>query len=150
MAVAMVALDAVVQTRGPKRARSIPLVDFHLVPGNTPERETVLQHGELIVAVDLPASNFARRSLKLWRMVQPLSKPVPKILALADQKSPLYGSNGEDVIAENGSLFLKNKSSATETYGAILGRHKLKMIEARADGKPGEEKDKYSEKVQTC
>ncbi|MBD2607773.1 xanthine dehydrogenase family protein molybdopterin-binding subunit [Scytonema hofmannii FACHB-248] len=65
-------------------------------------------------------------------------------LALADQKSPLYGSNAEDVIAENGSLFLKNKSSATETYGAILGRHKLKMIEARADAKPGEEKDKYS------
>ena len=65
-------------------------------------------------------------------------------LALADQKSPLYGSNAEDVIAENGSLFLKNKSSATETYGAILGRHKLKMIEARADAKPGEEKEKYS------
>jgi xanthine dehydrogenase YagS FAD-binding subunit len=62
MAVAMVALDAVVQTQGPKGARSIPLVDFHLVPGNTPERETVLQHGELIVAVELPASPFARRS----------------------------------------------------------------------------------------
>lgn len=62
MAVAMIALDAVVQTRGPKGERSIPLVDFHLVPGNTPERETVLEHGELIVAVDLPALNFARRS----------------------------------------------------------------------------------------
>ncbi len=62
MAVAMVALDAVVQTRGPKGERSIPLVDFHLLPGDTPERETVLEHGELIVAVDLPASNFARRS----------------------------------------------------------------------------------------
>ncbi|MEH1855087.1 MAG: xanthine dehydrogenase family protein subunit M [Nostoc sp.] len=62
MAVAMVALDAVVQTRGPKGERSIPLVDFHLVPGNTPERETVLEHGELIVAVDLPASTFGKRS----------------------------------------------------------------------------------------
>jgi xanthine dehydrogenase YagS FAD-binding subunit len=62
MAVAMVALDAVVQTRGPNGERSIPLVDFHLVPGETPERETVLQHGELIVAVDLPASPFAARS----------------------------------------------------------------------------------------
>ncbi|MGI2905615.1 xanthine dehydrogenase family protein molybdopterin-binding subunit [Tolypothrix sp. VBCCA 56010] len=65
-------------------------------------------------------------------------------LALADQKSPLYGSNAEDIIAENGSLFLKNKSSASETYGAILARHKMKMIEARADAKPGEEKEKYS------
>ncbi len=42
MAVAMMALDAVVQTRGQKGTRSIPIADFHLVPGNTPERETVL------------------------------------------------------------------------------------------------------------
>ncbi|MEH1944431.1 MAG: xanthine dehydrogenase family protein subunit M [Nostoc sp.] len=62
MAVAMVALDAVVQTRGPRGERSIPLVDFHLLPGETPEKETVLQHGELIVAVDLPALNFGKRS----------------------------------------------------------------------------------------
>ena len=62
MAVAMVALDAVVQTRGPRGERSIPLVDFHLLPGETPERETVLEHGELIVAVDLPASTFGKRS----------------------------------------------------------------------------------------
>ncbi|MEH2205672.1 MAG: xanthine dehydrogenase family protein subunit M [Nostoc sp.] len=62
MAVAMIALDAVVQTRGPRGERSIPLVDFHLLPGETPQRETVLEHGELIVAVDLPALNFARRS----------------------------------------------------------------------------------------
>jgi len=62
MAVAMMALDAVVQTHGPKGGRSIPIADFHLVPGNTPERETVLEHGELIVAVDLPATPFAARS----------------------------------------------------------------------------------------
>ncbi|MBN3957363.1 xanthine dehydrogenase family protein molybdopterin-binding subunit [Nostoc sp. NMS8] len=65
-------------------------------------------------------------------------------LALADRKSPLYSSNAEDVIAENGSFFLKNKSSATETYQAILARHGMKMIEARADAKPGEEKKKFS------
>ncbi|MHC5827783.1 MAG: FAD binding domain-containing protein, partial [Nostoc sp.] len=62
MAVAMIALDAVVQTRSPKGERSIPLADFHLLPGDTPERETVLEHGELIVAVDLPGSTFAKRS----------------------------------------------------------------------------------------
>ncbi|MHC5936923.1 xanthine dehydrogenase family protein molybdopterin-binding subunit [Nostoc sp.] len=65
-------------------------------------------------------------------------------LALADQKSPLYSSNAEDVIAQDGSFFLKNKSSATETYGAILARHGMKMIEARADAKPGEEQKKFS------
>ncbi|MDZ8258204.1 xanthine dehydrogenase family protein molybdopterin-binding subunit [Nostoc sp. ChiQUE01b] len=65
-------------------------------------------------------------------------------LALADQKSPLYSSKAEDVIAENGSFFLKNKSSASETYQAILTRHGKKMIEARADAKPGDEKKKFS------
>ncbi|MBW4522953.1 MAG: xanthine dehydrogenase family protein subunit M [Scytolyngbya sp. HA4215-MV1] len=62
MAVAMMALDAVVQTRGPQGTRSISIADFHLLPGNTPEQETVLEPGELIVAVDLPASPFAARS----------------------------------------------------------------------------------------
>ncbi|WP_138501664.1 xanthine dehydrogenase family protein molybdopterin-binding subunit [Nostoc sp. PA-18-2419] len=65
-------------------------------------------------------------------------------LALADRKSPLYSSNAEDVIAENGSFFLKNKSSATETYQAILARHGMKMIEARGDAKLGEEQKKFS------
>lgn len=62
MCVALVALDAIVQTRSPKGERSIPIADFHLLPGDHPERETVLEHGELIVAVDLPASPFAARS----------------------------------------------------------------------------------------
>ena len=62
MAVAMMALDAVVQTRGPKGDRSIPIADFHLLPGDTPNRETVLDHGELIVAVDLPTAPFTARS----------------------------------------------------------------------------------------
>ncbi|MHC5818161.1 MAG: xanthine dehydrogenase family protein molybdopterin-binding subunit [Nostoc sp.] len=65
-------------------------------------------------------------------------------LALADQKSPLYSSKAEDVIAQDGSFFLKNKSSATETYQAILARQGMKMIEARADAKPGEEQKKFS------
>lgn len=62
LAVALVALDAVVRVRGPKGERSIPITDFHLLPGKTPERETALEHGELIVAVDVPASPLAARS----------------------------------------------------------------------------------------
>lgn len=62
MCVALVALDAVVRTRGPRGERSIPLADFHLLPGEHPERETVLEHGELITAVELPSSPFAARS----------------------------------------------------------------------------------------
>jgi xanthine dehydrogenase YagS FAD-binding subunit len=53
MAVALVAFDAVVRTEGPRGSREIPLVDFHRLPGDEPERDTVLERGELITAVDL-------------------------------------------------------------------------------------------------
>jgi xanthine dehydrogenase YagS FAD-binding subunit len=62
LAVALVALDAVVHTRGAGGERTIPIDDFYLLPGSAPERETVLQHGELIVGVEVPASPFAARS----------------------------------------------------------------------------------------
>lgn len=62
MNVALVALDAVIRVQGSRGERTIPFEEFHLEPGNTPERETVLQPGELITAVDLPASPFAARS----------------------------------------------------------------------------------------
>ncbi len=55
LAVALLALDAVVQTQGPRGARVIPLAALHLPPGKTPEREHALEPGELIVAVDIPA-----------------------------------------------------------------------------------------------
>jgi xanthine dehydrogenase YagS FAD-binding subunit len=62
MPVALVALDAVVRVSGPEGDRAIPLVDFHLLPGAHPERETVLRQGEIITAVDVPALAWARRS----------------------------------------------------------------------------------------
>jgi len=62
MAVAMVALDAVVRVLGPNGERSIPLVNFHRLPGDEPRRDTVLERGELITAVDLPPLAFATRS----------------------------------------------------------------------------------------
>ncbi len=62
MCVALAALDAVVKVEGPKGARSIPIAEFHRLPGDTPEIDTVLQHDELIVAVELPDSPFATRS----------------------------------------------------------------------------------------
>ena len=55
MAVAMRALDATIETVRPEGAtRSIPIADFHTLPGKTPQVENVLQHGELITAVTLP------------------------------------------------------------------------------------------------
>ena len=55
MAVAMRALDATVETVRPDgNTRSIPIADFHRLPGNTPQNETTLEAGELITAVTLP------------------------------------------------------------------------------------------------
>ncbi|MCZ2402178.1 xanthine dehydrogenase family protein subunit M [Paenarthrobacter sp. Z7-10] len=62
MAVAMAALDAVVVVTGVHGERSIPLRDFHRLPGREPERDTVLDHGELIIAVELPALPARARS----------------------------------------------------------------------------------------
>jgi xanthine dehydrogenase YagS FAD-binding subunit len=62
MAVAMCALDAVVRTHGPAGERAIPFGELHRLPGDEPDRDTVLHHGELITAVDLPPLTLAARS----------------------------------------------------------------------------------------
>jgi xanthine dehydrogenase YagS FAD-binding subunit len=62
MAVAMAALEAVVRTHGPGGERTIPLSELHRLPGDAPERDTVLEHGELITAVDLPPLPLAANS----------------------------------------------------------------------------------------
>ncbi len=54
--VPLAALDAVVEVQGPSGAREIPIGEFHRLPGGTPERETALEPGELIVALRLPAA----------------------------------------------------------------------------------------------
>jgi CO/xanthine dehydrogenase FAD-binding subunit len=62
LCVALVALDAVVHTQGPGGARSIPLTGFYRVPGDTPDIENVLEHGELITAVEVPLLPAGARS----------------------------------------------------------------------------------------
>jgi xanthine dehydrogenase YagS FAD-binding subunit len=54
MAVALAALDATVHVEGPGGARTIPLTRFYRLPGDHPERDTVLERDELVVAVTLP------------------------------------------------------------------------------------------------
>ena len=63
MCVAMAALEAVIHTRKQNGdARRIPISEFYLPPGGTPERETVLEKGELITEVLLPNDAIAQRS----------------------------------------------------------------------------------------
>jgi xanthine dehydrogenase YagS FAD-binding subunit len=65
MAVAMLALDAVVELTGTNGRRSVPIGDFHTVPGDTPHVETVLMPGEMITGIEIPASAAAKRSFYL-------------------------------------------------------------------------------------
>jgi xanthine dehydrogenase YagS FAD-binding subunit len=65
MNVALAALEATIHIRGTKGERSVPIGDFHLVPGDTPHRETVLEPGDLITNVTLPPPAPGNRSLYL-------------------------------------------------------------------------------------
>jgi xanthine dehydrogenase YagS FAD-binding subunit len=62
LAVALVALDATVDVRGANGTRSVPLIDFHKLPGTTPHIETVLEPGEVIAAIRVPPHPAARQS----------------------------------------------------------------------------------------
>ena len=65
MNVALAALEATIHIRGTKGDRTVTIGDFHLLPGNTPHRETVLEPGDLITHVTLPPPALGSRSLYL-------------------------------------------------------------------------------------
>jgi xanthine dehydrogenase YagS FAD-binding subunit len=67
MCVALLALDAIVHVRTPgakPATRTIPIADFHTLPGDHPEVESALAHGELVTGVELPASSSATSGLR--------------------------------------------------------------------------------------
>ncbi len=59
MSVALAALEAVVCVTGPQGERTIPIADFHRLPGDSPQYDNTLQAGELVTAIDLPPQGFA-------------------------------------------------------------------------------------------
>lgn len=65
LAVALTALDAVICIQGAEKERRISIHDFYLLPGETPEKETLLQPGELIVAIEVPNSAYKSHYLKV-------------------------------------------------------------------------------------
>lgn len=62
MCVALSALNSSVIVKGASGERKIPFVDFHKLPENTPEKDNVLQKGEIIVGVSIPSNNFSKHS----------------------------------------------------------------------------------------
>jgi xanthine dehydrogenase YagS FAD-binding subunit len=65
MNVALTALEATIHIQGAKGEREVPISEFFLVPGNTPHRENVLEPGDLITYVTLPAPKANRKQVYL-------------------------------------------------------------------------------------
>jgi xanthine dehydrogenase YagS FAD-binding subunit len=121
MAVPLAAFDAVVHVVGPDGPRGIPLVEFHRLPGDAPERDTVLGNGELIVAVDLPLLPLA--ALSLYRKVR---ERASFAFALVSVAAALEVADGRvvDVRIAFGGLAHKpwRATAAEETLrGAVAG-----------------------------
>jgi xanthine dehydrogenase YagS FAD-binding subunit len=62
LAVALVALDASVEVRGANGQRTVLLAEFHRLPGDTPHIETILEPGEVVTGITVPANPMTRRS----------------------------------------------------------------------------------------
>ncbi|MDF1587430.1 FAD binding domain-containing protein [Marinimicrococcus flavescens] len=59
---ALIAFDAEVRTRGPGGSRTIPFADLHVLPGDSPEVETILEKGEIIISIEVPVVPAMRAS----------------------------------------------------------------------------------------
>src|SRR5437763_6301498 len=78
MAVALVALDASVHIRAANGERVVPIMEFHPLPGDTPDRETVIRPGEPITYATLPSGPFRPRSAYVQLPQRPSYQlPVP-------------------------------------------------------------------------
>jgi len=66
MCVALLALEAIVKVQGADgKERLIPFGNYHRLPGNTPQKDNNLNHGELVTAIEIPKNNFAAKSYYL-------------------------------------------------------------------------------------
>ena len=93
LAVALAALDAQVEVLGPEGERRIPFVELHRLPGDDPSRDTVLEHGELITAIDVRIA-LGGVAHKPWR-----ATPAEKALRGGPATVDAYRAAAEDELA---------------------------------------------------
>lgn len=131
MAIAMRALDAVVETvKGDGGRRAIPIADFHRLPGDTPHIETVLEPGEMITAVVLPPPIGGRQ---IYRKVRDRASYAFALVSVG----AVIQSNGTGRIAVGGVAHKPWRVEAAEAElpnGARAAAHVL-----LADARPTEE-----------
>jgi xanthine dehydrogenase YagS FAD-binding subunit len=128
MAVALAALDANVRViDSSKEERVIPFAEFHRLPGEQPELDNVLRHGDLIVAIDLPKNGFPEHSyyLKVRDRASYAFALVSVAAALdftddqiSDVRIALGGVAHKPWRALKAEAFLKGKAATTENFTA--------------------------------
>jgi xanthine dehydrogenase YagS FAD-binding subunit len=137
MCVALVALDALVHLTGLAGERAVPLADFHLLPANHPERETVLQPGELITAVEILSLPFGARST--YRKVRDRASYAFALISVAaaleiedgkvkDIRLALGGVAHKPWRARKSEAALKGQSATAENFRAAA---ELELEEAK-------------------
>lgn len=130
MAVALRALDAAVEVEGPDGARrTVPLADFYRLPGETPQRETVLESGELITAVTLPPPVGGRQ---LYRKVRDRSSYAFALVSVAAAVTMAEGRIVRAALAFGGLAPMPWRDPAVEA--ALTGESpSAALFEAAAD-----------------
>lgn len=128
MAVAMAALDARLHLASAQGVRAVALVDFHRLPGDRPDLETVLAPGEMIVAIELPPSSLAARST--YRKVRDRASYAFALVSVAAGLA-LEGDRIADVRIALGGVAAK-PWRAVRAEAALRGERVMPEVLARA------------------
>ncbi|TPL79396.1 xanthine dehydrogenase family protein subunit M [Mesorhizobium sp. B2-3-12] len=101
MCVALAALAALVHLAGPEGERTVPLAEFHVLPGANPQVETVLRNGEMITAIELPPATPAMTNSE-YRKVRDRSSYAFALVSVAAGLEVVEGKIAEARIALGG------------------------------------------------
>ncbi|GBD50387.1 FAD binding domain-containing protein [Methylopila sp. Yamaguchi] len=127
MCVALAALEATVHVEGPNGPRVLPFAEFHRLPGDAPQHDNTLAHGEMVVAVELPAPRFGRNHtyLKLRDRLSYAFALVSVAAALemdgegiAEARIALGGVAHKPWRVPDGEAVLKGKPATPDSFGA--------------------------------
>jgi xanthine dehydrogenase YagS FAD-binding subunit len=144
MCVALAALDATVHIHGVDGSREVPFTGFHVLPGERPDRETVLAPGELITGVTLPALPMAARST--YRKVRDRASYAFALVSVAaaldlakdgsvrDVRLALGGVAHKPWRAEAAEAFLRGKQATAANFRAAADAELLQAVKLRDNG----------------
>ncbi|GLK56217.1 xanthine dehydrogenase YagS FAD-binding subunit [Methylopila capsulata] len=127
MCVALAALEASVHVEGPNGPRVVPFAEFHRLPGDAPQNDNTLAHGEMVVAVELPAPRFGRNHtyLKLRDRLSYAFALVSVAAALdmdgdviVDARIALGGVAHKPWRVTDSEALLKGKPATPDSFGA--------------------------------